>query len=278
MEWNEWSKSGQRPDDIPSQPYRSYKKEWRGWRDWLGTSGRWYRIALLALLEDLRPRLPYLEERELYAILQQGGAMPNLRKALGKTSPLKVLKDLKENEGRRIEEALRETASVEDEVPEEDTLEDDLPEDEVLKAPEEFKDDHAFEEDTILGSSEGLPTLGLKESLHAVDELAGLSYGLDDEVAEYFVSNRVAGLWVRYINEGQGAVREALEGEGGHYFDLIRTRFYKELEGVESLEVPEEWSFAVNGTASPAKRYAEAHGLGNPYKKEGWQLVGAGGG
>jgi hypothetical protein len=250
VEWREWCKSGQKPEDIPTAPDRSYKKEWRGYPDWLGTSGKWYRAALLALLEDLRPRLPYLEERELYAILQQGGVMPKLRKALGKTSPLKVLKDLKENEGRGIEEALRETSDTEDEVSEENILEGDLPEDEVLKAAEELKNEHAFEEDTVLDSSESLPTLGLKESLHAVDELAGLSYGLDDEVAEYLVSNRVAGLWVRYINEGQGAVHEALEGEGGHYFGLIRTRFYKELEGVESLEVPKEWSFAVDGKAA----------------------------
>ena len=38
-EYNHWSKSGKRPDDIPSQPDRTYKKrkQWRGWGHYLGT-------------------------------------------------------------------------------------------------------------------------------------------------------------------------------------------------------------------------------------------------
>ena len=36
-EWNEYSKSNQRPSDIPSTPTQVYKKEWKGWGDFLGT-------------------------------------------------------------------------------------------------------------------------------------------------------------------------------------------------------------------------------------------------
>ena len=36
-EWKQWSKSGQRPDDIPSNPDQIYKdKGWLSWPDWLG--------------------------------------------------------------------------------------------------------------------------------------------------------------------------------------------------------------------------------------------------
>ncbi len=36
-EWKEYSKSGQRPDGIPSAPDLTYKgKGWMGWKDWLG--------------------------------------------------------------------------------------------------------------------------------------------------------------------------------------------------------------------------------------------------
>jgi hypothetical protein len=34
-EWYEWSKSGQRPADIPGNP-RQYRQEWTCWPDWLG--------------------------------------------------------------------------------------------------------------------------------------------------------------------------------------------------------------------------------------------------
>jgi hypothetical protein len=36
-EWNEYCKSGNKPDDIPAYPQRIYKKEWIGTGDWLGT-------------------------------------------------------------------------------------------------------------------------------------------------------------------------------------------------------------------------------------------------
>eukprot|EP00947_MAST-08B_sp_MAST-8B-sp1_P006548 g6548.t1 len=36
-EWQEWSKSGQRPSNVPSNPYLTYKgKGWVSWSDWMG--------------------------------------------------------------------------------------------------------------------------------------------------------------------------------------------------------------------------------------------------
>src|SRR6478672_2543359 len=37
-DWHTWSKSNDRPTDIPSNPDKFYKDEgWQGWGDWLGT-------------------------------------------------------------------------------------------------------------------------------------------------------------------------------------------------------------------------------------------------
>ena len=36
-EWKEYCKSGDKPDDIPSEPSRTYKKEWISWGDFLET-------------------------------------------------------------------------------------------------------------------------------------------------------------------------------------------------------------------------------------------------
>ena len=37
-EWNEYCKSGKKPDDIPANPYQTYKNDgWKGMGDWLGT-------------------------------------------------------------------------------------------------------------------------------------------------------------------------------------------------------------------------------------------------
>jgi len=48
VEWHTFSKSGGRPQDIPSSPDKFYKDDWKGWGDWLGTgivanSGRSFR-------------------------------------------------------------------------------------------------------------------------------------------------------------------------------------------------------------------------------------------
>ena len=35
-EYRKWSKSGNRPKSIPSNPDRVYKKNWKGWKKFLG--------------------------------------------------------------------------------------------------------------------------------------------------------------------------------------------------------------------------------------------------
>jgi hypothetical protein len=56
-----------------------------------------------------------------------------------------------------------------------------------------------------------------------VDALTQLPGGIDNELAEYLVTNRVAALWNAWIN-GED-VSDLLAGDGGHYFNLIRERF-----------------------------------------------------
>jgi len=36
-EWENYVKSGKKPDYIPSSPGIKFRKEWKGWGDWLGT-------------------------------------------------------------------------------------------------------------------------------------------------------------------------------------------------------------------------------------------------
>ncbi len=270
--WLEWLRSNKLPPDIPSNPAMTYKKEWRGWGDWTGTGSVWTHQALLALLRDLRPRLPYLKESDLYAILRQGGAMPTLRRAFGGASPLKVLKDLKENEGQGLDKALQYTPD-EDLIDEEVVDEDFVPEELGPEVTELLTDG-----EPRLDYTNGLPTLVSGEALRAVDELAALRYGLDDEVAEYLVQNRVADLWECYINKGAVAVDEALEGKGGYYFDLIRSRFRTELEGVNNLKIPEEWSFAIEGKPAPPNMMQRRTAWTVLTKKRvgNWSGVGAG--
>ena len=35
-EWRKYCKNGNKPENIPTNPWRTYKKEWKGMKDWLG--------------------------------------------------------------------------------------------------------------------------------------------------------------------------------------------------------------------------------------------------
>jgi hypothetical protein len=40
-EWKVWNESGQRPSNIPGNPYKTYRDDgWVSWPDWLGSEGR----------------------------------------------------------------------------------------------------------------------------------------------------------------------------------------------------------------------------------------------
>eukprot|EP00959_Pyramimonas_sp_CCMP1952_P353664 7409639-Pyramimonas_sp.AAC.1 len=54
-EWQEWSASGERPHDIPSNPYATYRNEgWLSWADWLGYGKERRRWRGLVVLTEFR--------------------------------------------------------------------------------------------------------------------------------------------------------------------------------------------------------------------------------
>jgi superfamily II DNA or RNA helicase len=204
--------------------------------------------------------------------------MPGLRKALGNTSALGVLKNLQENDARGVEEALQ--AAAETEVLEAYTNGETLGTSGDLEdhAPETAEDADLHAE--ILEGS-GLASLATPDALRFVDDFAALHYGLDDETAQYLVDKRVAALWEAYTNTGVDAL-DALEGEGGYYFELIRERFRAELEGALNLPTPEGWSFRPPGVeAGPPvppnlMQCRTAHALATRKRLGNWSGVGSG--
>ena len=244
--WYTYCVSGQKPPDIPRNPQRTYKAEFKGYGDWLGTINRWTKKALLSLLHDLRPRLDQLEERELYIILQQGGTLSALRIALGRSSPLRILRDLQENGGEGLGQALNDLPNdipIEsvDFLEEDARLEEegDLP---ILDLEHDFEQESdrpsrvqtLLEETTQAPRELDLPQIASKESLRIIDALAELSCGLDETAAEYLVANRVSALWEVYIHQGKSTVEELLVDDGGYWFQEVKQRFLSELAGVEN--------------------------------------------
>ena len=229
-EWETYCTSGQKPSDIPSRPARTYESNWRGMGDWLGVVNKWTRPALLALLEDLRLHIGTLDENEIYMILQQSGALPTLFFAIRTRSVQSVLRDLRENDGRVLEAAIKDVTE------------------EMLEASQEESGDSRNGEidgeslpdiEKVFGELSRLVT---PDGLRAVDMINPI-YGIDEEIAEYLISNRVNALWEAYINGEEETIINALKDKGGRYFNEIKRRFLAEKASVESLPIPPGWDF-----------------------------------
>jgi hypothetical protein len=63
-DWEKYSKSGQKPEDIPFVPRRTYKNEFKGWGDWLGTGN---------IADKDRVYRPFKEAREFVRSLNLKG-------------------------------------------------------------------------------------------------------------------------------------------------------------------------------------------------------------
>jgi hypothetical protein len=218
-----------------------------------------------------------LTDVELYLLLQQGGALPALRAAFGHATTIAVVGDLRTNQGDGLVRAVTGAA-----------------EDELLSADQEVPEANdviPLAGSTVEALVERLPALPVKDdsrvwasefntpdSLHVIDDLMPLSCAPDPEAVEFLVSNRVAGLWTRYINEGRAAVDVLLKGDGGPWYMAIKGRFLREVEHVERLTIPPGWSFTKNGQPKAPnlmQRYV-AWAIHERRRVGNWSGVGAG--
>ena len=240
--------TGHKPVDIPTSPHEVYGSAFRGWWDWVQIEGTWTRKRLLALLEDLRPHLPYLEEHELYALLQHAGALPALTLALGKESPVQAIRALLMQE-EPADQTMEEPGTApfqkwEDEIVSlrykdaDDTMLSDQDQANVIFPGENGQQ----EASPSLFHPDRIPPLTQKD-LHVLDRLASIPGILDTETVEYLITNRVSHLWDRYTEAGRASVEALLVGGEGAFFTTIQHRFLAEVDAVERLPLPHGWSF-----------------------------------
>jgi superfamily II DNA or RNA helicase len=81
-----------------------------------------------------------------------------------------------------------------------------------------------------------------QERLQVIDKLND-TRGIDEDIIESMVIDRINDLWELYMNEGSKAVNKLLNAHGGQYFTQIKRRFNAEKRAVNALKVPDGWSF-----------------------------------
>ena len=209
---------------------------------------RWNKTALRTLLEDLRPYIHFLQERELYMLLQHTGALPALRFALNKVSPFELIQvlrlqypDLVQTLDTFPENGIEELSVAPDtSLPQTANLALSLmakPQSVFLQAYPESSKHYHIDEDMS-----GRQVNMLSAYLHAIDHLTD-QFDLDEEMAMYLIDNRVSALWERYSNEGEEVLCKLLAEDGGRFFQEVKQRFLAEIAAVERLPIPSGWSF-----------------------------------
>jgi hypothetical protein len=234
----------------------------------------WNRNAIVYFLRDLIPVLPSLDPVELYALMRRNGLLAATRPGV--------------NSNRDLIQSIAKLASVPD--PEEllGHIADELG-DSITRAGSNSASEPASSVDEAeltqpidpSGQEDGyvLPSLSASDILHAVDQIETLSPIADEEAIEFFIAKAVGKLWREKLANPRAVDVDAMRSyPAGEYASVVRARFLEQLEGAESLAVPEGYRFHVGGqTVRPnlmqrlvAYRLLHEKRLGN------WSGTGAG--
>ncbi len=233
-EWVAWTKSEDKPDDIPANPPGTYKgKGWLGWGDWLGIFNLWNRNSILSFLRSLEPILPNLQPAELYAIMRQNGMIA----ASGNRC----------NSNAHLIKSIQDLCSSPDPQSDFENIIADIEEQNSTVDNEEFSEDEAIAADIVpteKETTEELPTLRSFAALKAVDLLVDAGITSDEETLEFLVCNRVSELWQACLNNDPKFDLDRLRTEtGGAYFNEIRNRFLSQYDGAINVPIPPGYSF-----------------------------------
>jgi hypothetical protein len=234
IEWQDWCRSGDRPDNIPANPSKTYKEQgWLSWGDWLGIFNVWNRNSILSFLHSIKPVLPNLQPAELYAIMRQNGMIAaSGNKCNSNAYLIKSIEELCSSPNPESD-----FEKIVAEIEERNTA---LDNDELGNDEEIAPDVVPTEEET----ANELPTLRSFAALKAVDLLVDAGITSDEETLEFLVCNRVSELWQACLNDDPKFDLDRLRTEtGGAYFNEIRNRFLSQYDGAINLPIPPGYSF-----------------------------------
>jgi len=239
-EYVSWTKTNDRPDDIPSNPSTVYEKEWISWGDWLGFYAVWSGKALIGFIKSLYPILNTLEPSELYSILKNNNCLDAID-GLGEDSPLKKLINATlHGETNNLKEIFEEIKNI-----------DALREDEALEVSEnEFLEEEIINE--IIPTEEDvqeLPHLSSTQVLDNLDYIENILGISDSETAEFLINKGLGRIW-NNILRSQNPIEEIniLRNKNGSAFsEKLKERYFEQYDGAISIPVPKGYKFRLEG-------------------------------
>ncbi len=265
-----WSKTPERPNDIPTTPAQVYKTEWIGWGDWLGCYSVWTKNALIGFIKSLYPILPHLDPSELYSILRNNNCL-NAIEQLGEDSPLKrLINDTLHGDLNGIAKTFSDINKIDITASDEEILADTpISEQEITKEiiPTEL-------------DAEELPKLSPTQTLDNLDHLENVLGISDEETIEFLINKALGRLWGQVLRSTtpDQEIESIKAHAGATYSTQVRDRYLDQYSGATSLAIPAGYAFKKNNELIKpnlmqrlvAYRLLTEHRIGN------WSGTGAG--
>ena len=237
-DWIKWSKTKERPLNIPSDPSKSYKnKGWKSWADFLGTIGNgniWTKPALSGFLEDFKDCLHTCTMAQLLTIIESCG--------LNRYITTEMLYDLQETESNSPERIQLVSNIIS----------------EVVYGDFDESVNCLSEEASLVEAqlSEGVSIVSILDNIYdsQLSQLNQIKYltslenesltaALDEEKIQFLVTESINNLWYSVLNN-QLDVEEikSLPLKGKVPTRIVQT-FYKEYKYVMNLKLPKGWTY-----------------------------------
>ncbi len=202
IEWHQYCKSGNKPQNIPQKPYRTYKNKWTSWADFLGLFNRnkvnqWNRITILSFLTSIRETLEYCSIPILISLLESNGPYKALNRISESFKKLKTTKPGTKERTETIDGVIQDIKTHSDEeiekVNNEQSKESEIVKDEELKMivnaiPENLNQDKKTLSESVIKELKGL-------------DIEFVTNSLDNIRVEFIQSFLINNFWYYCINK-----------------------------------------------------------------------------
>jgi hypothetical protein len=245
-EWQQYCKSGNKPDNIPTASDRIYENEgWKGWAHFLGYLGNgnvWNQNNIIAFLEENKEYLHTCSVPELLTIIESNGLYNYLT-----NEKIRKLQETKECSKEREQEVDGIINSVKDKTEEEfesneTELDDEIQEEENIVLTKE-------EQQTILTPQEQTQDITIQEStdneiryLKALEK-ESITASLDDERVEFLITNKINNLWYKILNKKLNIDAIRNHQTINDYPTRIKETFLDEYDIVSNLDIPNDFIY-----------------------------------
>jgi hypothetical protein len=243
----EYTKSRERPKDIPANPARTYKKEWTDWPDWLGYEETGWSIKRVKeLLQQLieSKTIYRWDEAVLYSFLLRKGLLNTQTNSRHKQFFRNLIEASRTKEGRK---AIEEYANSDSEVPP------DLLTNLNTNDKEDIESASSQELAQLVGNEDPLDYGQIKTAEQILDSTNVLeSINVDEEAMQFYLDYSIDELWksaFRYGGEEKAIT--AAKRSGNKYHDTVVDTFLSDYNGTQAIKskLPDGYSFPHRPTS-----------------------------